>query len=250
MTKPERRELAKNYGQVLALAQEAMRRGLDKKPRTQAALRYSRLNILAHAMSVEIYREASDASPEAIEKYYVSHKTDFELYSVERIFIPRERQGQTKPLDETQQGNSPSSEGEMKILAEGTYARALAGDDFTALQEKVFQAAGINSQPAVGLEIGRGTLPAAQHEVLDLAPGKVSSLLTEAAGYYIYKMVSKRTPAFDSIREQVEIKRTNHATAEAMNRIQKQAQAKVNDAYFDKYDPPPPDPYISELYKH
>jgi hypothetical protein len=242
MSKAERRDLAKAYSEVLALSQEAVRRGLDKKPRMQALLRYSRQNILAHQMSVELYREAAAASPEEVEKYYASHRAEFDLYTVERIFIPKERQGQTMSLDEAQQENTPSSEGEMKTLAEGIHTRAVGGDDFALLQEKAFQGADIKAPAKVDMEVGRDSLPVAQQEILDLAPGKVSSLLTDDSGFYIYKMVSKQIHPLDSIREQVEIRMRNQRTAELLSKIHKQAQARVNDAYFDKYDPPPPDP--------
>src|SRR5258708_22026581 len=40
MIKLERHQLAENYGKMLALENEALRRGLDKKPEMKALLRY------------------------------------------------------------------------------------------------------------------------------------------------------------------------------------------------------------------
>lgn len=243
MLKKDRHDLAQNYGQLLALSQAAIRKGLDKDPRVQALVRYSRITALASAASKDIYREQVGASPEQIEKYYRSHKADFDLYTFQRLFVPKEKQGQTTSLDDVGKEDSPSSEAAMKALAESVHARAAAGEDFVALQKEVFAQAGIKTETNINMEnIGRGSLPKTQNEIFDLAPGKISSLLIDNTGYYIYKLVSKQTPAFDSVREQVQVSMQNQGTTEAIAQIQKLSQATVNETYFDKYDTPPPNP--------
>jgi hypothetical protein len=242
MLKRERHDLARNYGQLLALSQEAIRRGLDKEPRVRALVRYSQITALTSAVSKDIYRDQVAASPEQVEKYYQSHKANFDLYTFQRLFIPKEKQGESMSLEDAAKG-SPSSEAAMKALAESMHTRALAGEDFVALQKEVFAQVGIKTEPNVTMEnIGLGSLPKAQDEIFDLAPGKVSSVLTDDPGYYIYKLVSKQTPAFDSVREQVQVSMQNQGTTEAFAQIQKLSQAKVNETYFDKYDAPPPNP--------
>ncbi|MBZ5599730.1 MAG: peptidyl-prolyl cis-trans isomerase [Acidobacteriia bacterium] len=243
MLKRDRHDLARNYGQLLALSQEAIRKGMDKEPRVKALVRYSQITALASAVSKEIYRDQVSASPEQMEKYYQTHKATFDAYTFQRLFIPREKQGETLSLDDAAKADSPSTEAAMKALAESMHARALAGEDFVTLQKEVFTAASIKSEPNVNMEnIGRGSLPKEQNEIFDLAPGKISSLLTDNTGYYIYKLVSKQTPAFDSVREQVQVSMLNQGTTEAFAQIQKLSQATVNETYFDKYDTPPPNP--------
>jgi parvulin-like peptidyl-prolyl isomerase len=90
-------------------------------------------------------------------------------------------------------------------------------------------------------------LPKSQDEIFTLAPGKVSSLLTDNTGYYIYKLVSRQSPAFESIREQVQVSMQNQGTSDAVAQIQKLAQATVNEDYFDKYEVPPPNPNEPDL---
>ncbi len=243
MLKKDRHDLARNYGQLLALSQEAIRKGLDKEPRVQALVRYARITALASAASKEIYRDEVSASPEQVEKYYQSRKATFDVYTFQRLFIPREKQGETMSLEDAAKGDSPSTEAAMNALAESMHARAVAGEDFVTLQKEVFAAAGIKTEPKVNMEnVGRGSLPKEQNEIFDLAPGKISSLLTDNTGYYIYKLVSKQTPSFDSVREQVQVSMQNQGTTEAITRIQKLSQATVNETYFDKYDTPPPNP--------
>jgi hypothetical protein len=243
MLKKDRHDLARNYGQLLALSQEAIRKGLDKEPRVRALVRYASVTALASAVSKEIYRDQVSASPEQVEKYYHSHKATFDIYTFQRLFIPKEKQGEAMSLEDAAKGDSPSTEAAMKVLAEGMHTRAVAGEDFAALQKEVFAAAGIKSEPNVNMDnVGRGSLPKAQNEIFDLAPGKISSLLTDNTGYYIYKLVSKQTPSFDSVREQVQVSMLNQGTTEAIAQIQKLSQATVNETYFDKYDTPPPNP--------
>jgi parvulin-like peptidyl-prolyl cis-trans isomerase-like protein len=239
MTKAERRDLAKNYSKVVGLSREAIKRGLDKQPRMLARLRYSRLTILANAMAMELYREGDSTTPDQVERYYASHKALFDVYTVKRIFVPQEKQGESA-------GATPS-EGEMEALAKDVHERALAGEDFASLQEFASQAAGIKALRPADMEIERGALPAEQSEVFDLAPGKVSGVFTDRSGHYIYKMVSRRTPAFDDIRERVEASMKTQGMNQALSKIEEITKAKVNDAYFDKYDPPPPDPNAPDL---
>jgi parvulin-like peptidyl-prolyl isomerase len=83
--------------------------------------------------------------------------------------------------------------------------------------------------------------------VFDLAPGAVSPVLADPTGYYIYKLISKGTPAFESIREAVSVRMQNQNTVEATKRIEELSKATVDAAYFDKYRPPPPNPDEPEI---
>jgi parvulin-like peptidyl-prolyl isomerase len=243
MLKRERHDLARNYSQLLALSQAAIRSGLDKDPRVQALARYSQVTALAGAFAKEIYRQRVAASPEQAEEYYRGHKSSFDLFTFQRLFIPKEKQAESMSLEEAAKGASASSEAAMKALAEHVHARARTGEDFAVLQKEVFAQAGIKSEPDVNMQnIGRGSLPEAQNEIFDLAQGQVSSLLADSTGYYIYKLVSKQTPSFDSVREQVQVSMQNQGTKEAFAQIEKLSNATVNETYFDKYDAPPPNP--------
>ncbi|HVO79320.1 MAG TPA: peptidyl-prolyl cis-trans isomerase [Terriglobales bacterium] len=243
MLKKERHDLAQNYAQLLALSQEAIRKGLDKEPRVRALVEYSRITALASAISKDIYGNAVAASPEQVQEYYQRHKANFDLFTFQRLFIPKEKQGESMSLEDAAKGDSPSSEAAMKALAESMHRRAVAGEDFMALQKEVFAQAGIKTEPDVNMQnVGRGSLPKAQEEIFDLAPGSISSVVTDDTGYYIYKLMSKQTPAFDSVREQVQVSMQNQGTHEAFAQIQKLSQAQVNESYFDKYDAPPPNP--------
>jgi hypothetical protein len=245
MTKRERRELAENYGHMLTMSHEALREGLDKDPGVQALMRYVRTTALGGAAYKKVYRESAEAPQAAVEHYYQDHRGDFERFNFQRIFIPREKQGQATSLEQASEP-TPSTETEMKELAEKAYARAAAGEEFVAVQKDVAKAAGINHEVNVTLDdMVRGALPKEHDAVFELAPGAVSKLISEGSGYYIYKLVSKQTPTLESIGPQVQLAMQNEKLGKSVGRIQD--RSKVNADYFDKYDPPAPDPNEPEV---
>lgn len=247
MIKLERHQLAQNYARMLALENEAMRDGLDKKPEMQALLRYVRASALGGLAYRQVVREAGDNSPEKVEKFYQANQASYDRYTFQRLFIPPvKQQREAKSLESiSDTENVNASTGEMKQLAEKMHARAAAGEDFKVLQKEIFDQAGIKGDPSVDIsDVMRGTLSAEQNQVFDLAPGAISPLISDATGYYVYKVVSKRTPPFDAVGEQVKIEMANKRTATELKRIE---NAKINEAYFEKYDPPPPNPNEPEV---
>jgi parvulin-like peptidyl-prolyl cis-trans isomerase-like protein len=252
MVKGERRVLASTYGKALALAEEASRRGLDRDPRLQAQIQYSRLILLANAMSKELYKESLKSTDEDAEKYYASHGSLFERFTFDRIFVPLEKHSasplKSSDVEVTSGQANDLKQKEMKELAEQVYARAVAGEDFGKLQNEVFKTAEIATEPNIKVEdLRRGDLSQVQNVIFDLQPGKISALLTDDTGYFIYKMVSRIVPPFQEVKPQVTVRMQIDNNAEAVRKIEKMSNAQVNDNYFDKYDPPPPSEEEVEL---
>ncbi|HZQ67937.1 MAG TPA: peptidylprolyl isomerase [Terriglobales bacterium] len=230
MTKFERRQLAGNYAQALTLAHEAERRGLDKRPDVQERLRYARLRTLASETASEIYKESIRSSDAQITSYYNQNKSTFEKFALERLFVPHEKQGDT---------NSPQ-EAEMKALADKMHARAAAGEDFTALQKEANAESGIKGDVDVKMtDVSRRVLPENHQGVFELSAGQVSSLISDDTGYYVYKIVKREIPSLQDARRQVELELQNHNQSSAFAKIRDAAKPNINEAYFEKYDPPP-----------
>ncbi len=239
MIKIERRQLAQNYARMLALSNEAMNRAVDKRPEVQALLRYVKASALGGALYKQVLRTANTHSDEDVEKYYHAHASAFDRYNFQRIFIPATRQGQPATPDAVAyKTDEASTAEEMKALAEKIHTRAVAGEDFLALQKEALEQGGIKSEPNIEVsDVARGSLPAEDNQVFDLAPGKVSPIIAGPTGYTIYKLISKQTPPFESVKDQVSIEMENHHSEEALKKIE---NIKVNDSYFEKYDPPTP----------
>lgn len=248
MTARERREFADSYAQLLALSREAQKRGIDREPRVKALLQYARMTALASAMSKELYRRAQNPSEEDVEKYFAENKTSFTKYSFERIYIPRERQGQAgevkegKDLEQQLQENKASSADEMKALADAVHEKAVAGEAFAVLQERAFNAAGLNSPAEVKMDFEPGQLPKSQNPAFDLPLGGISAVLPDETGYYIYRLVGKHTPELKEVHEEVVLQMQNTTVTGALKNIETFAKTKVNEDYFNKYAPPEPNP--------
>lgn len=230
MTKFERRQLAGNYAQALTLANEAVRRGIDKRPEVQERLRYARLRTLASETAAEIYKDSTRSSNSQVAAYYDQNKLTFEKFTLERLFVPREKQGET---------TSPHEE-EMKALAEKMQARAAAGEDFAALQKEANTLSGIKGDVDVKMsDVSRRVLPETHQQVFELPAGKVSSLISDDTGYYVYKIVNRDVPSLSAARRQVELELQSHNQTAAFSKIRDAAKTTINESYFEKYDPPP-----------
>jgi hypothetical protein len=224
---------------MLALSTEALNRGLDKRPEIQALLRYVKASALGGALYKQVLRTANAHSDEDVEKYYHAHASAFDRYTFQRVFIPATRQGQPATPDAVAyKTNDKSTAEEMKALAGKIHTRAVAGEDFVALQKEAFEQGGIKSEPNVEVsDVGRGSLPAEDNQAFDLAPGAVSPIIAGPTGYTVYKLISKQTPPFESVKDQVSIEMENHHSEEALKKIE---NVKVNDSYFEKYEAPAP----------
>ncbi len=213
----------------------------------QALLRYVRASALGGGAYKQVLREAGEHSAADVEKFYKANQSSYDRYDLERLFIPKiKQQGQAKSLEEISASDDTAASGEeMKELADKMRARAVAGEDFAALQKEIFAQSGLKGDPQVDvLGVMRGTLPKDQNQVFDLPAGQASPVIVDSSGYYIYKVIAKRAPAFEGIREQVEIEMENRRTAAALKKIE---NVKVNDTYFENYDAPAPNPNEPEV---
>ena len=143
-----------------------------------------------------------------------------------------------KPLSPEEQ--QKAGEAAMKKVAESLQKRATAGEDFEKLQKEAYAAAGIKGNaPPVKMDKARRTsLPATQAAVFDLNQGAVSDLLTEPSGYYIYKMIAKRTLPLDAVKGEIKNTLSSQRFRDSMQGIQQQATPELNDNYFGATRPP------------
>ena len=143
-----------------------------------------------------------------------------------------------KPL--TPEERQKAGEAAMKKVAESLQKRAAAGEDFDKLQKEAYAAAGIKGNaPPVKMDKARRTsLPATQAAVFDLNQGAVSDLLTEPSGYYIYKMIAKRTLPLDAVKGEIKNTLSSQRFRDSMQGIQQQATPELNDNYFGATRPP------------
>jgi parvulin-like peptidyl-prolyl isomerase len=122
----------------------------------------------------------------------------------------------------------------MKLVAQAIYSRARAGADFETLQKEALDTANLKEEMSAKLEkMSRDHLRLTHQLVFDLKPGEVSALFDERdEGYYIYKMVSKELPSFESVKSDVGPALEKQRMDTWKKDITEPAKVSLNEQYF------------------
>jgi parvulin-like peptidyl-prolyl cis-trans isomerase-like protein len=246
----QKRQLAGMLPQLIAMSEAAKKKGLDKDERYLETLKFAKMRLLANNLQLNIQEEAAKVPDAEIKEYYEKNPEAYEQFNLERIFVPRMKQAtneaneevgkdeklteeQQKAKQEQEKAKQEQGEQEMTKLAETLRARAVAGEDFVALQKEAFEAAGIKMEsPNVNQKVRRTALPPAQAAVFDLKPNEVSQVINDAGGHYVYKLQSKEELPLDQVKQEIHGTLQNQRMRDAMEKYQNSYQTETNDAYF------------------
>jgi PPIC-type PPIASE domain len=254
MTPAIRRNLANKYSIMLRMSIEAEKRGLDKKPKFDETMRFARMQILSGELSHALQEDAGKVTDADLEDYYKKNEANYEQVNFVKIFIPHTKQ--TPPPPPAKAGSRASvptppteaqqkaNEEAMKKVSVELHARLVKGEDADKLQKEAYVDAGFaGNPPKTEMEkVRRNTLPATHKVVMDLKPGEVSEVITDASGYYIYKLVSKETVPLDTVKAEIRGVISGQRYRDSMNSFQNNVE--MNDAYFGPSRNPamPPQP--------
>jgi hypothetical protein len=228
MTLSRRQQLAGGYPNLLVMAHEAEKRGIENSPRFQERMAFARVQILSQELIRQIDEDSGKISDKDVEDYYRAHTLLFERATLERIFIPLRKRMESSPTDK----NSP--EDAMTRQADDLRAKAVAGASFLTLQKEAFAAAGhdeVPPNPSLG-QVRLSDLPPAYASVFDLKPGEVSQVFTDSNGHYIYKLVARKTESFEAAASSIRKTLHNQREEAAIQAIQGPVTTKVNQDYF------------------
>lgn len=244
-----KRQLASSYPRLLLMAHEAEQRGLDKQTHFQEMIAFARLQILSQDLVRNIQEAAAQVPAKDIEDYYHNNSHTFERASLERIMVPNTRQAEGLK----DEGGVPSEarpeekdKDTMRQEAEVLRARAAAGEDFTRLQKEAYDSAGLNIPPPSTslVKIRRASLPSAHQSVFDLKPGEVSPVISDAGGYYIYKVVAKELEPLGEAEAEIHKALANQRMRAMLQKVEESVTTDVNQAYFGpatgQHRPPKP----------
>ena len=216
-------QLGSSYPQILVMAHEAERRGVDKQPRFQERLRFARLEILSQELIRQLREEAAQVPEKDVADYYQKNSGEFEQVSLERIVIPN-RADQTN-----------KSEDAMTAEAELLHTRAVQGEDFAKLQKEAYDFAGVSgdseAKPKLGKMRRRG-LPPTHAAVFDLKVGQVSEVISDATGHYIYKLDAREIAPLDSVKVEITGRLRQQRTEKVVQSIQQPFTTDINQKYF------------------
>jgi hypothetical protein len=244
MTLSRRQQLAGGYPNLLVMAQEAEKRGIESTPRFQERLAFARVQILSQELIRQIDADSAKISDKDVEDYYRAHASLFERATLERIFIPKRKRSERSLTDknssEDVKAHEKETEDAMTREADDLRAKALAGASFLTLQKEAFATAGhdeVPPNPSLG-ELGSSDLPTAYSSVLDLKPGEVSQVYTDSNGHYIYKLVARKTESLKAAASQIRKTLQNQREEAAIQAIQGPITTEANTAYFGSVDKP------------
>jgi len=259
----QKRTLANQLPSAIAMSETAKKKGLDKTEGYTETLKFVKMRILAQKMQDSV-REDADKVPDAkIETYYKDNPEAYEQFSLDRLFIPKNKQAtaeekeeakneakenekltdeQQKAKEAADKAKQEKGEQEMTALAETLRQRAVGGEDFIKLQKDAFEAAGTKvDNPTVNLpKVRRTGLPPAHASVFDLKVGEVSAVISDNGGHYIYKVVSKEVLPLDQVKEEIHTKLKGEQLKSMMDKYTNSYQAVTNEVYFGPAPPPGP----------
>ncbi len=243
-----KRQLSSALPKFMAMSEAAKKKGLDKTPAYQETLKVAKMQILTNQLQRSVQEEAEKVPPTEIDTYYKANPEAYEQFSLDRLFIPRNKQpatdapeGDAKLTEEQQKAKEAADkekqeagEKELAKLADTLRERAAAGEDFTKLQKEAFEAANMKmDSPTVNLpKVRRTGLPPAHVAVFDLKVGDVSQVITDNGGHYIYKVVSKTTLPLDQVRDEIRNTLKSQRTKEMMDKYTNSYHVETNEAYF------------------
>ena len=257
-----KKQLASVLPKFIAMSTEAKKKGLDKTPQYEETLKFAKMQILTQQLQRSIQDEAAKVPDSELQAYYQEHKSDFEQYSLDRLFVPRTKQDmeaneeekadkdeklteeQQKAKQAEEKAKSDESEQAMTKLAESLRGRAAAGEDFAKLQKEAFDAAGMKIEsPTVNLpSVRRNGLPPQHATVFDLKQGEVSQVINDSGGHYIYKVNSKQDLPFDQVKGEIHSTVQNQRMREMMEKVNNSFKVETNEAYFGPGGPGAPPP--------
>jgi hypothetical protein len=230
MSASVKQQFANLYPKLLIMAQKAEEMGLDKQSPYEQMIVFSRMQILAQALSHKVQQDASVVSDQEVADYYARNADTFDMYTLQRLVVPLSKQGGS---DSASAKNA--SELQFDELAKTLRARAAAGEDFLKLQKEAFDAAGIkvaSTNVSMGT-VRRTSLPAAHIPIIDgLKPGEVSQVIKDNGGHYIYKLESKEHPTLTQAETEIRHLLAAQHASEAVDKITSSYSIETNKNYF------------------
>lgn len=244
-----KRQLATALPKFMAMSEAAKKQGLENSDAYKETLKVAKMQILTTQLQRHVQEDADKIPDSEIDAYYKKNPEAYEQFSLDRLFIPRNKQvepekndndeklteDQQKAKAEAEKAKQEQGQKELDALAETLQKRAAAGEDFARLQKEAYDAAGMKmDNPTVNLPTVRRTgLPPAHAAVFDLKVGEVSPVISDNGGHYIYKVVSKEVlPLDDKVKAEIHNTLKSQKLKEKMDAYQNSYSVVQNEAYF------------------
>jgi len=243
-----RLNVANAYARNLRMSAAAEKRGLDKTPAFEEEMRFAHMQLLSQDLNRALQAEANNITDADLEDYYKKNESSYEQAALARIFVPRAKQivpaakadaktSAAQPTEAQEKANEEAQkkadEEAMTKAAADLRVRAVNGEDPDKLQIEAYTEAGFpQTTPNTKMEkVRRATLPPQHETVMDLKPGEVSEVISDAnSSHYIYKMISIETLPLDAVKTEIQRIISSEHYRESMQGFQ--GNVDLSDAYF------------------
>ena len=242
MPKPQQKQFAARYVQALILANKAQELGLDKGPEYDEQMYVQRLTVLGRLAFKHMQKEAGQVSDAEIESYYREHGAEFRTVSYDKIYVPKQKQGETAkaaaPNDPDALKKRQAAETEMKEEADKLRARAAAGEDFAKLQQEAYEFAGLKLQSTTANthveKVRKNAMPPSDGSIFELKKGDVSQVFNDTGAFMIYKIYDFQDQPLEGVKEEIARTLQNQKLKTFSEELQKSVveSTTFNDAFF------------------
>jgi len=235
--------MAKAYGSMATLSQEARKRGLDSTPEFQLQMKVLRMQLLSKALQDAIRKQYAEPSAAEVDKFYKDNLESYQELTMHRLQIPK--RGPPPPPVEGKPAGEPVTISPAD--AEEYRKRAVAGEDFDKMQKEVLDKMQFKTTPPVTSGKRRhGEFPPQEEgEIFALSPGSVTRVMEEGASYVVYKIDAKRTLSLDEVRGNLTRVLAEQNARDAEAKVENAPEKYTSPVYFSdlpKKEPPPAPP--------
>lgn len=225
-----KRAVADQLGKMLALVQEAHRRGLDQDPTFKTQMMLARDNALAKS-EVDKLQAAATPTDAQIQAYYTAHASEFAQTKVRHILIGD---------NETPNGPNPRTAAQALAKANDVEAKLKAGGDFAALAKADSDDPGSKDKGGELGDISPGeTVPEFETAVAKLPVGQISAPIHTRFGYHIVEVESRSTMPLAQAKQMITEQLTDDMVNGRINQIAATAHVVISDSYFGPAKPTP-----------
>jgi parvulin-like peptidyl-prolyl isomerase len=225
ITNEVKQRVAGTTVEMRLLADEALRRGLDKDPRVQVTLEIAREHALGQAVAYQLSERIFEREAR---NYYDQNKEGFEQVHVRHILI-RTPESAAPPAA----GKPELTESQAQAKAEEIRAKLLKGAvDFA----KVAAAESYDLSASRGGEIPpfrRVSMPPEfENAAFALKPGEISLPVKTIFGYHIIQLLDRGPAPFDTVKTEIARHLERPALDKFLEQMKQAHPATLNDAYF------------------
>ena len=228
-TGPNKRKVAEQLADIKAMAQEAKKRGIDKKPEIQQQVNFQVENFLANSLFQEL--QASVKSDDAsVQAYFDKNKKDYETATARHILI--RFAGSRVPLKD---GQKDLTEVEAKAKAEALQKAIKGGKDFAEVAKAESDDSGTGSQGGSLETFGHGQMvPEFETAAFSLPINEVSDPIKTPFGYHVIQVSARGTKNLADVRAEIETKMKPEQARQLIEEMRKQANITLDENYFGK----------------